>query len=125
MDKERVKEMSRFVVVGILATAIHYAIYYVLLPYMSHNAAFTSVSRAKTLTASAQTGKLRPREGWGGGELAQHGAGRSSQPFCKVSAYRSELARWPGLHSPHDSPCQLPAFVLGHRQLALDRKSVV
>lgn len=41
MKNERVKEMSRFVVVGILATAIHYAIYYVLLPYMSHNAAFT------------------------------------------------------------------------------------
>lgn len=41
MDKDRVMEMSRFVVVGVLATAIHYAIYYVLLPYMSHNAAFT------------------------------------------------------------------------------------
>ena len=41
MNKERLREMSRFVVVGILATAIHYAIYYVLLPYMSHNAAFT------------------------------------------------------------------------------------
>ena len=41
MDNERMKEMSRFVVVGLLATAIHYAIYYVLLPYMSHNAAFT------------------------------------------------------------------------------------
>ena len=41
MDKERLKEMSRFVVVGLLATAIHYAVYYALLPSMSHNAAFT------------------------------------------------------------------------------------
>jgi putative flippase GtrA len=41
MNNERVKEMSRFVVVGILATAIHYVVYYVLLPYMSHNVAFT------------------------------------------------------------------------------------
>ena len=41
MNNERLKEMSRFVVVGILATAVHYAIYYVLLPHMSPNAAFT------------------------------------------------------------------------------------
>lgn len=42
MKKERVREMSRFVMVGFLATAIHYAFYYMLLPYMSHNAAFTA-----------------------------------------------------------------------------------
>ena len=41
MKSERLKEMSRFVVVGLLATAIHYAIYYLLLPTMSPNAAFT------------------------------------------------------------------------------------
>lgn len=41
MKKERLFELSRFAIVGILATAIHYAIYYVTLPYLSHNAAFT------------------------------------------------------------------------------------
>ena len=41
MNNERVREISRFVMVGVLATALHYAIYYVLLPYMSHNVAFT------------------------------------------------------------------------------------
>ena len=41
MKRERLKEMSRFVVVGLLATAIQYVIYYALLPYMSANVAFT------------------------------------------------------------------------------------
>jgi len=41
MNNERVREIGRFVMVGVLATALHYAIYYVLLPYMSHNVAFT------------------------------------------------------------------------------------
>ncbi len=41
MKSERLKEMSRFVVVGLLATALHYAIYFLLLPHVSANAAFT------------------------------------------------------------------------------------
>ena len=38
---KRLSELTRFVVVGLLATAIQYAVYYALLPYMSANAAFT------------------------------------------------------------------------------------
>ena len=41
MERERLKEMSRFVMVGLVATAIHYAVYCMLLPQMSHYAAFT------------------------------------------------------------------------------------
>ena len=41
MKKERVNEISRFAAVGLLSTAIHYAIYYALLPYISASAAFT------------------------------------------------------------------------------------
>lgn len=40
-DSKRLSEMMRFVVVGIVATAIQYAVYYALLPYMSASVAFT------------------------------------------------------------------------------------
>ena len=41
MEKERLIEMSRFVMVGLLATAIQYLVYYLLLGHMSASMAFT------------------------------------------------------------------------------------
>lgn len=39
--KTHVGEILRFVVVGIVATAIHYGVYYVLLGYMGRNVAYS------------------------------------------------------------------------------------
>lgn len=42
MTKERLYEIVRFGIVGVAATAIHYAVYYVLLGLTSHNVAYTA-----------------------------------------------------------------------------------
>ena len=38
--KEKLNEVIRFAIVGVLATLIQYAIYYVLLPYMDISSVF-------------------------------------------------------------------------------------
>ena len=42
LHNPRLGEIVRFVFVGILATAIHYGVYYVLLPYINENVAYTT-----------------------------------------------------------------------------------
>lgn len=68
-----------------------------MLPCSDLITACLSLSRARTLTAFAQMGELRPREGRVG--LAQNGVGWSFQPFSKVSAYRD----------PHSPPTRPPS----------------
>ena len=41
MDKQTFQEIIRFGIVGILATAIHYSIYWILQQYINHNIAYT------------------------------------------------------------------------------------
>lgn len=41
MDKQTLQEIIRFGIVGILATAIHYSIYWILQQYINHNIAYT------------------------------------------------------------------------------------
>lgn len=41
MDKQTFQEIIRFGIVGILATAIHYGIYWFLQQYINHNIAYT------------------------------------------------------------------------------------
>ncbi|MBP5337905.1 MAG: GtrA family protein [Prevotella sp.] len=41
MTRERVYEIVRFGIVGVAATAIHYAVYYALLGLSGHNVAYT------------------------------------------------------------------------------------
>lgn len=41
LDKQRIKEFIRFGIVGTTAMLIHYGIYYVLLPLMDRNVAYT------------------------------------------------------------------------------------
>ena len=78
-----------------------------------------SVSQARTLTASAQTGKLRPKEGWGGGLPTM---GRADHPSPAVRFLPTRV-NWPDgqtfIQLTMAGPRQLPALVLGHRQLAL------
>lgn len=39
--REYIGQFIRFGIVGVIATAVHYGIYYLLLPVMSHNLAYT------------------------------------------------------------------------------------
>ena len=41
MEKQTFHEIIRFGIVGILATAIHYSIYWILQRYINHNIAYT------------------------------------------------------------------------------------
>ena len=41
INRERLLEIARFGIVGVVAMLIHYGIYYVLLPYMLANIAYT------------------------------------------------------------------------------------
>ena len=41
MDKQTLQEIIRFGIVGILATVIHYGIYWILQQYINHNIAYT------------------------------------------------------------------------------------
>lgn len=40
-EKGKLLELIRFGIVGVLAVAIHYGLYFILLPYMDRNIAFT------------------------------------------------------------------------------------
>lgn len=41
MKNERMKEVVRFGIVGVIVTIIHYAVFYVLLPFCDKNVAYT------------------------------------------------------------------------------------
>ena len=41
LNRERIAELFRFGIVGTTAMVLHYGIYYVLLPYMDRNVAYT------------------------------------------------------------------------------------
>lgn len=84
LGKERLSEMMRFVVVGLIATAINYAVYYVMLPFMNASAAFTTGYIVSFLCNYAMSSKFTFRVGTSLQRFVSFGVSHATNYFIQI-----------------------------------------